>query len=244
MPSQISRLLALLLIQATACTLQCFAAQRTVPGFDPALVVLDAGEMMDGASTVAEMGRAAEKLDDYALVFETVTFKKNKDTIAEKGRLFFKKPKLMRLEEIGDYQKGSIVVIGKDGKARARGGGLARFITLTMEPDDKQLNAANGDRMINSDFISLAAGLQKRLQMGQKTRVSKAPITAGGVSRPALLLELYKPADPKNVLKRLWVDPKTYLPIRWDDFDYAMPCSSTWTEIKANPGLGDEVFRL
>ena len=244
MQPQTTRLLAFLLIQSALCTLPIMAAPRTVPGFDPALVVLDAGEMVDGASTVAEMGKAAQQLDDYALVFETVTFKKNKDTIAEKGRLFFKKPKLMRLEEIGDYQKGSIVVIGKDGKAHARGGGLARFITLTLAPDDKQLNAANGDRMIDSDFISLAAGLQKRLQMGQKMRASRTPITAGGVNRPALLLELYKPADPKNVLKRLWVDPKTYLPIRWDDYDYAMPCSSTWTEIKANPGLGDEVFRL
>lgn len=200
-------------------------------------------KMKDGAALIHQMHRHASALSDYSLIFETITFKE-KETVSEKGRLYFKKPKLMRLEEIGEYKNGSVAVIGKDGKARAHAGGLVKFITLTMSADDKQLNAANGDRMLDSDFASLAALLERRLQEGNLARSTEVPAAYEGVEGQAYVLELYHQDNPEKVLKRIYVDPVSYLPVRWDDYDYKTPCSSTWSAVKVNPGLKDELFEL
>ena len=124
--------------------LPAWSKQYVVENFNQAGPMLPA--MKDGQALISTMCADAEKLNDYSLVFETIIFKKG-ESISEKGNLYFKKPKLMRLEETGDYKKGSVAVLGKDGKVRAHAGGLIKFVTLTMDPSDKQLNAANGDRM-------------------------------------------------------------------------------------------------
>ncbi|MFX6182587.1 hypothetical protein ABTF56_19925, partial [Acinetobacter baumannii] len=84
------------------------------------------------------MHKHANQLTDYSLVFEMLVAKKN-SVVNERGNLFYKKPGLMRLEETGQYQKGSVAVIGKDGRAKAHLGGMAKFITMSMSADDKQL---------------------------------------------------------------------------------------------------------
>jgi outer membrane lipoprotein-sorting protein len=199
--------------------------------------------MKDGQSLIGQMCRSAEALRDYSLIFETTTLKKG-HSVSEKGKLYFKRPKLMRLEEIGDYNHGAVAVIGKDGKARAHAGGLIRFIVLSLNPTDKLLNAANGDRMIDSDFISLANLLRGRLKQGNGSRATAEPISVEAVKGKVYVLELFKPSAPEAVLKRIYIDPITYLPVRWDDYDYEYPCCSTWWDIKSNVGLSDELFSL
>jgi len=199
--------------------------------------------MKEGNAFIETMGKEIDRMNDYSLTFETKTFKRG-STITEAGRLFFKKPKMMRIEETGEYNKGSIAVIQKDGKARAKGGGITGLVVLTLRPDDKMLDAANGDKMEDSDLASLVRILKERLRSGQTARVSEKPVTSAGVSEPAYILELFKASDPKTCLKRVWVDPSTYLPLRWDDYDYAEPCLSTWKNVKANIGLSDDLFKL
>lgn len=234
----------LLALALTLANVTSAACAREVENFSPDGPVASNMQESAGESAINNFTRTAEALDDYSLIFEAITFKKNHGTIEEKGKLFFKKPHLMRLEEIGDFQKGSIVVIGADGKAHARGGGLARFITLTLDPKDKQLNAANGDRMIDSDFASLAHTLAGRLGKGQKARGAAGSVTISGAKKAAEIVELYEQASPARVLKRIYFDPHSHLPLRWDDYDYAMPCSSTWSEVKLNPGLSADLFKL
>lgn len=199
--------------------------------------------MKDGESFINEMYRQAERLNDYALVFEMKSFKKS-TTVVERGNLFFKKPKMMRLEETGEFNKGAVAVIGKDGKARAHGGGFTRFLTLTMNADDKMLDASNGDRMEDSDFFSLVKLLKERLKQGLASRVTEKPASVPSIGEATYILELYHPNDPKLVLKRVFVNPTTSLPVRWDDYDYKDPCLSTWTEVKTNQGLSDDLFKL
>ncbi len=198
---------------------------------------------IDGESLITNMIEEAERLEDYSFVFEARTFKKA-STVVERGNLYFKKPKLMRLEETGEFNKGSVAVIGKDGKARAHSGGLTQFVTVTLSPDSKMLDAANGDRMEDSDFLSLARHLKDRLKQGQSSRVSREPVTISGISEPSYVLELFHPNNPRLVLKRIYVDPKTKLPVRWDDYDYIYPCLSTWKNVKTNIGLSDDLFKL
>ncbi len=199
--------------------------------------------MKDGAAFIDLMTKEVDKLNDYSLLFETKSFKK-KSSVTEAGKLYFKKPKMMRIEETGEFNKGSIAVIQKDGKARAKGGGLTGLLVLTLKPEDKLLDAANGDKMQDSDFASLVRILKERLKAGQEARVTEKPMTVAGVSEPAYILEIFKASEPKLCLKRIWVHPTSYLPVRWDDYDYPDPCLSTWKEVKGNIGLSEDLFKL
>ena len=199
--------------------------------------------MKEASAFIENMGKEVDRLNDYSLLFETKTFKPG-SSVTEAGRLYFKKPKMMRIEETGEFNKGSVAVIQKDGKARAKGGGITGLVVLTLKPDDKMLDAANGDKMEDSDLASLVRILKDRLKGGQTARVSEKPVTVAGVSEPAYILELFKASDPKTCLKRVWVHPSTYLPVRWDDYDYKDPCLSTWKDVKGNVGLSDDFFKL
>ncbi len=200
-------------------------------------------QMKDGASFIETMNKEIERLNDYSLLFSTKSFKKN-SSITDAGRLYFKKPKMMRVEETGEYNNGSVAVITKEGTARAKGGGLAGLVVLTLKPSDKMLDAANGDKMEDSDFASLVRILKERIKSGHASRVSEKPVTGMGVPEAAYVLELFKPSEPKVCLKRVWVHPTSYLPVRWDDYDYKDPCMSTWKDVKTNVGLRDELFKL
>lgn len=199
--------------------------------------------MTGGVDFIDTMAEKIDRLNDYSLLFETRTFKKG-STVIDAGKLFFKKPKMMRVEETGEFNRGSIAVIQKDGKARAKGGGIAGLVVLTLNPKDKMLDAANGDKMEDSDLASLSRILKERLRSGQSARVSQKPVSVTGVGEPAFILEIFKPSDPKACMKRIWVHPVTYLPLRWDDYDYKDPCLSTWKEVKSNVGLSDDLFKL
>ncbi len=164
-------------------------------------------QMKDGASFIETMSKEIDRLNDYSLLFSTKSFKKS-SSITDAGKLYFKKPKMMRVEETGEYNKGSVAVITKDGSARAKGGGLAGLVVLTLKPSDKMLDAANGDKMEDSDFASLVRILKERLKSGHASRVSEKPVTGTGVAESAYVLELFKPSEPKVCLKRVWVHPR------------------------------------
>jgi len=199
--------------------------------------------MVDGHHIVDAIYKHTNELNDYSLVFEMTVFKKS-SVVNERGNLYFKKPQLLRLEETGQYKTGSVAVIGKDGKAHAHLGGVAKFITMTMDPDDKQLRASNGDALKESDLASLGVLLKNLLRQGLKSRVSEQPLTMKGVNEPTYVMELYHPENPELVAKRIWVDPNTYLPVRWDDYDFKDPSASVWRNVKTNIGLKDDLFTL
>jgi outer membrane lipoprotein-sorting protein len=199
--------------------------------------------MIDGRQMVDAMHQHASELNDYSLGYQVTVFKKQ-STVKEKGNLYFKKPQMLRLEETGQYKKGSVAVIGKDGKARAHAGGFTKFITVTLAPDDDELVASNGEAMKDSDLASQGATLQNLLKQGVKARASKKPIAVKGVTDPTYVLELYRAETPQRVLKRIFLDPITFLPVRWDDYDIADPSVSTWTNVKTNIGLKDQLFTL
>jgi outer membrane lipoprotein-sorting protein len=199
--------------------------------------------MTDGRHVIEEMCKHAEELKDYSLSFEMTVFRQS-SVVNECGNLYFKKPRLLRVEETGQYKAGSVVVIGKDGKAHGHEGGLAKFITVTLDPKDKSLQASNGDALTDSDFASLSVQLKTLLYKGMKSRANSEPLTMNGIGKPTYVLELYSPEHPQLVAKRIFVDPNTYLPLRWDDYDYKSPCASVWKNVRTNIGLSDNLFSL
>lgn len=200
-------------------------------------------QMKDGSSFIETMLAAAEQLQDYSLEYEITVFK-DSSTVKQKGLLEFKKPKLMRTEEIGSYKKGAVVVLGKDGKARGHFGGALKFLTVTMDPDNSALKAANGYPLKDSDFVSLATFLKNWLNQGFKSRVTEQPATVDGLSHVVHIVEMYRPENSQSVLKRIYVNPETHLPVRWDDHDYKDPSISTWNNVRTNIGISDEVFEI
>lgn len=199
--------------------------------------------MQDGSQTIESMYDKADQLKDYSCQFEITVFKKD-TAVEERGNLHYKKPRMLRSEETGPYHNGAVVTLRKDGKARAHYGGALKFFTVTLSPEDQRLNASNGYPMKDSDFLSLAAFLKNWLAEGIKSRVTGQPVAVEAVDKPVLILEMYRQNEAQSVLKRIFLDPETHLPVRWDDFDYDFPSLSRWHNIKANIGLSEELFDL
>lgn len=199
--------------------------------------------MKDGSELIDQMRAHAEHINDYSLEFEMTVFKKG-STVKEKGIFQFKKPRQIRLEETGEYKNGAVAVIGADGKARGHYGGALRFAKITLSPDDPQLKAANGYPLKDADFLSLTNYLKRLVSEGARSRVSEQPVAVDGLNQPAVILEIYRPDSPHAVLKRVFVNPSTWLPTRWDDLDYADPSMSQWKNVKMNSGLSDDLFKM
>jgi outer membrane lipoprotein-sorting protein len=198
---------------------------------------------VDGADFIEKLHQHTSALKDYSCEFEIVVYKKD-STVVEKGILYFKQPRLMRLEEKGDYKKGAVVVLGANGKARGHLGGAMKYFTMTLEPDSSWLVASNSYPMKDSDLMSLSAFLKNWLVQGIKSRVTEEPVTIEEIGQPVHVLEMYKSSDPKTVLKRIYIDPQTHLPIRWDDHDYENPSRSKWKNLKTNIELSEDLFKL
>ncbi len=200
-------------------------------------------QTVDGADFIEKLHRHTSALKDYSCDFEIVVYKKG-ETVVEKGVLYFKQPRLMRLEEKGEYKKGAVVVLGPNGKARGHLGGAMKYFTMTLEPDSSWLVASNSYPMKDSDLMSLSSFLKNWLAQGIKSRVTPEPVTIEEIGQPVHVLEMYKSSDPKTVLKRIYIDPQTNLPVRWDDHDYESPSRSKWKNLKTNIGLDDSLFKL
>jgi outer membrane lipoprotein-sorting protein len=200
-------------------------------------------QMKDGATFIDRLIHRTAELRDYSTDFELTVFK-NGSTVKERGEYSFKQPKLIRLEETGDYKNGSVAVLGKDGKAHGHFGGPLKFLKGTISPDSAELRAANGYPLKNSDFLSLASYLKKMLAEGCKSRVSEQAVVVESLSHPVYVLEMYRQNDSGKVQKRIFIEPTTLLPLRWDDFDYAFPSVTVWRNVKTNIGLSDNVFQM
>src|SRR5579883_849757 len=87
-----------------------------------------ADDMVDGASFVDKMLQSAESYQDYTFDYTMKVFKDRK-TVVESGVFYFKKPRLIRLEETGEYKHGAVACLGPSGKVQAHlGGGLKLFV--------------------------------------------------------------------------------------------------------------------
>ncbi len=201
-------------------------------------------DMRDGKDFVDEMVKAADALQDYTFHFEMTAYKKGGE-VTEEGNFYFKKPRLLRLEEVGRYKRGSVAVLQNDGKVRAHLGGALKFIVVTLNPYAGELQSVNNYPMVDSDFLSLAQFLQNWVKQGIQSRVSATPMLLNGSTRKVYMVDMYKASSPDTVLKRVFVDEDTKLPVEWYDFVNGQLWSrSVFKDIKTNAGLTDETFTM
>ncbi|HMW89082.1 MAG TPA: hypothetical protein PKN86_09945 [Candidatus Obscuribacter sp.] len=197
----------------------------------------------DGQVFIDKMYASADAYDDYVFEFEMTAFKHGK--VVEAGRFYFKKPKLIRLEETGSFRRGSVAVLGRDGKVKAKAGGGLGFFVIDLAPNSGMLRSANGHPMVESDLTSLAQALKIFLQEGKVARVSAEPISFGQTGDRVHVLEIFHDRAMSDIYKRVAVHPKTMLPVEWWDFEEGKLVShSRWMSFRGNLGLAEEVFTI
>ncbi len=197
----------------------------------------------DASPFIDRMLKAADSYPDYVFDFTMVNIKGKKQT--EVGKFYFKKPRLIRLEEVGNFRKGSVAVLGANGKVRAKPGGTFKFVSVELAPNSDLLRGANGYPMVDSDLTSLAEALKKFIDKdGCVARVTENPVATSGDSKN-YMLEVYHKSLEGQIFKRVAVDPKSMLPVEWWDYiDGQLSSYSVWNNFKGNVGLSDDLFTL
>jgi outer membrane lipoprotein-sorting protein len=197
--------------------------------------------MKDGRPMIENMIKAAESYSDYVFEFEMTAYKSG--TVIEHGKFYFKKPHLLRLEEMGPFRKGSVAVLTASGNAKGHSGGGLSFFVVDLNPRSSLLRSANGYPMVDSDLASLAHALKMFVEEGKIALVAENQTTLANGNKVEML-EVYM-SDDGPIYKKVAVDPKTLLPVEWWDYENGKLVShSTWDKFQGNLGLSDETFTI
>lgn len=205
-------------------------------------IVMQSNVQTDNGAIVDRWAKAAQTLEDYTFNFQMEVFKDNGDKIVDKGTLWFKKPRLLRIEETGGPKSGSVAVLTKDGTVKAHMGGAMKFLTVSLSPDSNYLKSANGWPMVKSDFISLADAVKGYIKDGCVSKTSDGPVNIEGIGK-VYDWSLYKPNGV--IYKRALFDPDNMQPVQWWDYvDGKVYAHSVWTGFRSNIGLSDKTFTI
>ncbi|HEY3315483.1 MAG TPA: outer membrane lipoprotein carrier protein LolA [Bacillota bacterium] len=187
------------------------------------------------ADLIRQMTAGFEKLQDYQGVLEV------QYSLAGAGqtvqiRQSFKKPARYRLEFLAPEEiKGQLTVF--DGQTM-----------WFYNPQDNEVTVFEqaGEDVTGQDQKALLSGV-----VGEVSRATAVKVAgrARVVGRPAYLVEL-TPPGPKGEdvvqRERVWVDRQTWLPLKVEAYNAggAVISAATYTQVKVDAGLPDELFRF
>lgn len=202
-----------------------------------------ANTMKDGKPLIDNWLKASDALNSYQFNYQMTCYKSS-GTVTDTGNLFFKKKRLLRIEQTGGPKKGSVAVLQADGKVKAHTGGALKFFTATLSPDSNMLLSANDWPMVKSDFVSLAEAVEGYIKGGDYPKMTETPVQVPGRAEKVNVFELYKGGPTGSLFKRALFDPDTNLPVEWWDYrDGTLWAHSTWSNFKA-ANLTDQVFTI
>ncbi|MBI2811079.1 MAG: hypothetical protein HYX67_09660 [Candidatus Melainabacteria bacterium] len=202
-----------------------------------------ADNMKDGKPIIDSWLKASDALNSYQFNYQMTCYKPD-GTVTDTGNLWFKKKRLLRIEQTGGPKKGSVAVLQGDGKVKAHAGGALKFFTATLAPDNNMLLSANGWPMVKSDFVSLAEAVEGYIGSGDYPRMTETPVQVPNRAEKVNVFELYKGGPKGSLFKRALFDPETNLPVEWWDYkDGTLWAHSTWSNFKA-ANLSDNVFTI
>jgi outer membrane lipoprotein-sorting protein len=197
---------------------------------------------VNGVPFVDKWLKAAQALPDYKFDFQMEVNKPGGGTIKEKGVLYFKQPRLLRIEETAGPKAGSLAVLLKDGSVKAHMGGGLKFFAVTLSPDSNYLKSANGWPMVKADFVSLAQAIQGYIKDGCTAKVTDTPVTSPSGAK---VYDWTLNNSAGVIYKRALFDAQTMQPIEWWDYvDGKIYAHSVWTNFKSNIGLTDKTFTM
>jgi outer membrane lipoprotein-sorting protein len=197
----------------------------------------------DGRPFFDSLLRTAEHFDDYQVESNLIVPKTDK---AAGASLFFKKDDLVKIiVRSNGVKNGSIVVKQPNGKILAAGGPHLRFLRMTLSDDSRLLQLPNGYNAIKSDLLSLLLGVKQAMLAGSMVKVTTKPIPVDWLHQNVHILEVTGGGASGLLTDRIFIDPKTNVPIEWDIFrDGSILSTATFNNFHANIGLKDDFFKL
>ncbi|MBY0356411.1 MAG: hypothetical protein K2W82_00300 [Candidatus Obscuribacterales bacterium] len=200
--------------------------------------------MIDGKEFFQSMADAAAALESYSLKTEMTVFKGSK-VIHENSNFYFKKPRLLRAEELGPHKKGSVAVLQANGKLRGHLGGMLSKFVSDVDPSSSWAVSANDYPLVKSDFYSMSQVMVGFLNSGYKGLVTGHPVKVPGQSAEVYVIELYKTGDNRELIKRAYINPQTLLPVEWFDYkDGKLFAHTFWKNLRLNIDLPASLFKL
>jgi len=125
---------------------------------------------------------------------------------------------------------------------QGRGGGLLRFVKLTLQEDSRMLVLPSGNSVVKADLPTLLSELTDRLKHGAKARLGSDQVTSKLWKGPVKVVEVFD-GSSDNVSDRLFINPQTNVPVLWDVYKDGMLASITYFDnFKGNVGLDDKLF--
>ncbi len=198
----------------------------------------------DGADFLKEMATAADGLKSYSFQSHMSVFKGGK-TIEENSKFYFKRPRMLRAEELGPFKKGSVAVLLKNGKVKGHLGGLMSKFVGTVAADSDWVTSANGYPLVDSDFYGMSQVMINLVKAGKKSLTTETPVDVDGYSKKLYVLELYSSASKEQLMKRAYIDPQTLLPVEWFDYkDGKLFAHTLWKDVQLNVDISDSLFDL
>jgi hypothetical protein len=201
----------------------------------PESLLLKTGK--DGTGLVRSMLARSKQMKAYSFNSVLYTYKDGKE-IVETGKLYFKKPNLLRFEVLkAGKRSGSVVVRQPDGKVRGKMGGALSGIKVSLSPDSKMLKSANNYSILESDLGSLLADAAEQLGPNKTCLVGRVP----GVS--SQIIEIV--GSDGSVTARITVDSTHNLPDEWLIYKGNSLFSKVqFANLKELASLPDELFSL
>lgn len=248
MPNQNRYPHALLLTLAAALGSSAFAAALDANAPTRLLSAVSSPNQMavertvDGTNFVGDMADAAGALKGYTFNYQTTVFKGSK-VVNQAGAFWFKTPpRMLRVEMTGDYKRGAVCALGKDGRLRGHLGGALGAFTVTLSPDSDMLLGANGYPLMDSDYAGISSVVKKFLADGCKSKVTEHPVSVEGQTKKVYVLEIFK---GDQLYKRTYIDPQSLLPVEWFDYqDGKLFARTIWKDLKFDPNLRDDLFKI
>jgi outer membrane lipoprotein-sorting protein len=202
------------------------------------------GPFQDGERFINRVAQATDALKTYSFRAEMDALQGRK-LVRQVVVLNFKKPHMIRVKLIGSYKRGSEVAVGPDGKARGHMGGVLSPFTVGIDPRSDLLLGANGYPMMDSDLSAMLKVTEGFLKQGMKARVSTAPLVVSGAAQKLFVVEIARNFDGAPLYKRFYVEPQTFMPVEWFDYQDGKPLAHTiWKDLRTDIDLSDDFFEL
>ncbi|MFB0520372.1 MAG: hypothetical protein ACETWD_02955 [Desulfatiglandales bacterium] len=123
------------------------------------------GEELSAKVIIEEMQAVYSQMNDYQCILETYETT-GKKTTRDAIRLYFKKPKLIRMEIFRGTHKGSEAIY-RNNEVRGHKGGFFGFVWMTLKADEKIAKSIRGNRMDESDWGAIVDTAVQYLKKGK-----------------------------------------------------------------------------
>jgi len=223
-----------------ACFLAVFLSAS--PALSPAIGVRTAESFKEVlAGAVTKFGQ----IQDYQCLYESFASNgKKSETFLYK--LYFSKPKQIRLEILKGRSKGTILLYDP-GRKKVRlriGSGLLSSLVLSMSPANKRVVDVNGHGVDHADWGWILGRHLEQVDLFTSSCLGEEPV-GERLSRVYELVSVDAARTSPIVRERVWVDVELNVITQFQlfDRDNNLFQSSTFTDIILNPNLSRDLFK-